>query len=155
MAMTRMQLRHAAAITRYQDEKHKPPTRAQARAWLDPIRRAFNELKSGEIDAVRGYAITRIHWADEDYARVDWCINGFTAMLDRLMPEFDTEPMKKVSRKLSAGVPLTVAEIDASFAVLNACESLMITFKRSDWMDVALTEQLNIELERLGFKEAA
>ena len=155
MAMTRMQLRHASAVKRYQSGKHKPPTRAQASAWLAPIRRAFNELKSGEIDAVRGYAITRIHWADEDYARVDYCINGFTAMLDRLAPEFDTEPMKKVSRKLSAGVPLTVSEIDASFAVLNACESLLITFKRSDLMDVALVEQVNIEFERLGMKEAA
>ena len=124
-------------------------------AWLAPIRKAFREIKTGEVDSHRGYAITRIHWADEDFARVDHCINGFTAMLDRLMPDFDTGAMKRISKKLSAGVLLTHDEVEACFVVLKQCEDRLIKYKRSELMDAALTEQVNIELERLGMKEAA
>lgn len=146
---------HRTAVARYQAGKQKPPTRKQAAAWLAPIRRAFNEIRGGEIAAHRGYAITKIHWSDNDFARVDHCINGFTAMLGRLMPDFDTAAMQRVSKKLDAGVLLTHPEIDACFALLKACEDRLIKFKRSDLTDAAITEQINIELELLGIKEAA
>ena len=38
--MTRQQMRQQAAIARYKAGKQKPPTRAQAQAWLAPIRKA-------------------------------------------------------------------------------------------------------------------
>lgn len=113
------------------------------------------QIKSGEVDAHRGYPITRIHHADNDFARIDHCINGFVAMLERLAPEFDITPLKSVSKKLENGVLMTVPEIDACFRVLNACEDLLITYSRAQLKAAALTEQLNIELERIGLKEAA
>ena len=155
MSLSRQQRARLAACDRFKSGKQKPPTRKQAQAWLAPIRKAFREIKTGEVDSHRGYAITRIHWADEDFARVDHCINGFTAMLDRLMPEFDTGAMKRVSKKLAAGVLLTHDEVEACFVVLNQCEDRLIKHKRFELMDAALTEQVNIELERLGMKEAA
>jgi len=151
----RARAHYLTACARYQADKQKPPTRKQAQAWLAPIRRAFNEIRTGEADAYRGYIVTRIQWKDEDFARVDHCINGFTAMLDRLMPEFDTGAMKKVSKKLANGVLLEHKEVDACFANLNACEDALIKFKRSDLMDVSQTEMINIELERMGLKVAA
>lgn len=151
----RIKAHHLAACDRYDAGKTKPPTRKQAQAWLSPIRKALIEIKGGEVDSNRGYAITRLHHADNDFARVDFCINGFTAMLDRLAPDFDTGPLKVVSRKLANGVLLTVPEIDACFSVINACESLLITFSRQQLKDAALTEQINIEMERHGIKEAA
>lgn len=144
----RIKAHYLAACDRYDAGKIKPPTRKQAQALLSPIRKALIEIKSGEVDSHRGYAITRLHHADNDFARVDFCINGFTAMLDRLAPDFDTRPLKVVSRKLANGVLLTVPEIDA-------CESLLITFSRQQLKDAALTEQINIEMERHGIKEAA
>ena len=48
MPMTRQQMRQQAAIARYKAGKQKPPTRAQAQAWLAPIRKAFAEIKTGE-----------------------------------------------------------------------------------------------------------
>jgi hypothetical protein len=140
---------------KYDAGHSRPPTRKQAAAWLHPIRKAFREMKSGECDAHRGYAITRIHHADNDFARVDHCINGFVAMLERLSPEFDIQAMKKVSKKLENGVLMTVQEIDACFAVLNACEDLLVTIPRSALKDAALVEQINIEMELLGIKGAA
>lgn len=151
----RMKAHHLAACDRYDAGHGKPPTRKQAQAWLAPIRRAFVQIKSGEVDAHRGYPITRIHHADNDFARIDHCINGFVAMLERLAPEFDITPLKSVSKKLENGVLMTVPEIDACFRVLNACEDLLITYSRAQLKAAALTEQLNIELERIGLKEAA
>lgn len=155
MPMTRQQLRHQAAIARYKAGREKPPTRAQAQAWLAPIRKAMAELRQGEIDAYKGYAITRIHWADEDFARVDHAINGFTALISRLMPDFDLSPMRKVSKKLDAGILLELAEVDACIALLKIVEEKLITFPRRVLVDAANIEMIAIEMELLGLKEAA
>jgi len=151
----RQRAKYLASCDRYAAETRKPPTRKQARAWLDPIRNAFNEIKSGEADAYRGYVITRIHYADNDFARVDHCINGFLALLDRVIPEFDSSAMRKVSSKLANGILLEHSEVEACFVTLNKCESALIKFKRSDLIDGSRTEMINIEMERLGLKEAA
>jgi len=149
----RSRAKYLAACDRYHAGKQKPPTRKQAQAWLAPIRSAFCEIKTGEIDAYLGYAITRIHHADNDFARVDQCINGFLAMLDRLMPEFDTSAMKRVSEKLESRILFEHSEVDDCFKTLNACEDALIKFKRADLIYAAKVEMINIELERLGMKE--
>ncbi len=155
MAMTRLQRRHQANIDRYKAGQKKPPTRKQAQAWLAPIRNAFLEMQSGEMDSYRGYAITRINARDIDFARVDHCINGFVAMLNRVFPDFDTALMKKVSNKLESGVLITLDEVNGCLRALDACEDLLITVSRGELKAAALTEQVNIELEQLGLKEAA
>lgn len=155
MAMSRPQLRHHAAVARYQAGLLKPPTRKQAQAWLAPIRRALLDLRTGEIDAYRGYAITRIHWADDDFARVDHAINGFVALIERLMPDLDLGPLRRVSKKLESGVLLTLAEVNSCLALLEPVENRLMSFRRCDLVDAANTEMVSIELERLGLKDAA
>lgn len=155
MSLSRTQIRRFAEIGRYRAGKGKPPTRKQARAWLAPIRRALAELHQGEIDAHRGYAITRIHWADNDFARVDHAINGFVALIERLMPDLDLSPLRRVSKKLESGILLELAEVEACSALLKSVEDRLIKLRRCDLMDAANTEMINIELERLGLKEAA
>lgn len=155
MALTRLQRHHRAACDQFKAGKQKPPTRKQARAWLEPIRKAFREIQTGEVDSHRGYAITRIHWADEDFARVDHCINGFGALIKRLMPEFDVSALDRVSRKVTNGVLLTHEEVEACFSAINRCEDRLIEFTRDQLIDAARTEQVNIELERMGLKDAA
>ncbi len=142
--------RYLAACDRYAADKQKPPTRAQLRAWLAPIRKALVEVLSGEVDAHRGYAITRIHQADDDFARIDHAINGFTALIQRLMPDFDLAPVTRISKKLENGILLEAKEVHEALAMLKACENRMIKFKRSDLTDAANTEMVRIEIERLG-----
>ena len=154
-AKQRAKARHLALCDKYDAEKHKPATRKQIQAWLAPIRKAFNQIKQGEVDAYRGYPITRIHHADNDFARIDHCINGFVAMLERLDGSTDVSPLRKVSTKLENGLLLTVPEIDACFALLNACEDHLRRYTRAELADAAKVEQINIELERMGLKEAA
>lgn len=146
---------YLAACDRYAADKQKPPTRSQAKAWLAPIRKAFVEMLSGEVDAHRGYAITRIHHADNDFARIDHAINGFTALIARLMPDFDLAPIARISKKLEAGILLEAKEVHEALALLKRCEDRLITFKRSELTAAANTEMIVIELERSGLKDAA
>lgn len=154
MPMSRMQLKLAAAKQRYQSDKMKPPTRAQARQWLKPIRDSFAQMRTGEVDAIRGYAVTRLH-AGDDYARIDFCINGFLGLMDRLIPDLGTAPLHGVSKKLENGIPLVAEELDACAAILNECEDRLIKITRQELIDASLTEQVKIEVERLGLQEAA
>ena len=132
----------------------KRVTRREMKAWLAPMRRCFAEMRQGEVDSIRGYAVTRLH-ASDDYARVDFCIAGFRALLDRLLPEIDTAPLALVERRLAAGTPLTVAQIDAALALLRICEDSLLRFSREDVKAAVLVEQCVIELDALGIREAA
>ncbi len=77
------------------------------------------------------------------------------ALIKRLMPEFDVCALDRVSRKLTNGVLLTHEEVEACFAAINRCEDRLIEFTRDQLIDAARTEQVNIELERMGLKDAA
>lgn len=142
--------RYLASCDRFAAGKQKPPTRKQAQAWLAPIRKAFVEMLSGEVDSYRGYAITRIHHADNDFARIDHAINGFVALIERLMPDVDIGSIRKVSKKLENGVLLEAAEVHDCLALLKRCEDRLIKFRRCDLTDAANTEMVRIEIERLG-----
>lgn len=155
MPLTRQQLRQAAARARYLANKAKPPTRKQAKTWLSPIRDAIAEMRTGEVDAIRGYAVTRLHTGD-DWARIDHCINGFLCLIERLMPDVDLDPLRTVSKRLANGVPLTVDLLDSCAAILNVVEGRLITIARRDLIDAANLEQTICEVERLGLdREAA
>ncbi|MGB4064209.1 MAG: hypothetical protein WBK19_10330 [Azonexus sp.] len=147
--------RYLASCDRFKAEKQKPPTRTQAKAWLAPIRKSFVEMLSGEVDAHRGYAITRIHYADNDFARIDHAINGFVALIERLMPDFDISAIRKISKKLEAGILLEASEVHDALALLKRCEDRLIKFRRFELVDAANVEMVAIELERLGLKDAA
>jgi hypothetical protein len=153
--MNRIQRHHRAVCDQFKAGHNKPPTRAQAKAWLAPIRKAFSEMLTGEVDAYRGYAITRIHHADNDFARIDHAANGFTALIERLMPDFDISAIKRVSKKLENGILLEAAEVHECLAMLKQCENRLIKFRRADLVDAANTEMVNIEMDRLGLKDAA
>lgn len=153
--MNRLQRHRRAVCDQFKAGHNKPPTRAQAKAWLAPIRKAFVEMLSGEVDSHRGYAITRIHYADNDFARIDHAANGFIALIERLMPDFDVTPIRKISKKLETGIMLEAGEVHAALALLKRCEDRLIKFKRRELSDAANTEMIAIELERMGIKEAA
>lgn len=129
-------------------------TRREIRAWLAPMRRCFAEMRQGEVDSIRGYPVTRLRHTD-GYARIDYCCAGFRALLDRLLPEIKTAPLHLVERRLTAGTPLTVAQIDAALALLRECEDALMQFSRAEIKAAVLAEQVAIELDALGIREAA
>ena len=126
--------------------KRQRITRREVRAWLAPIRSAFAEMRTGEVDAIRGYPVTRLHHSD-DYARIDYCIAGWRGCVGRLFPGSDLSALERVEKKLDAGTPLTLAEIDESLRTLNRFEDLMTGLTRAAVKAAVLTEQIAIELE--------
>jgi hypothetical protein len=123
-------------------------TRKQARAWLAPIRACFGQIKSGEVDAVRGYAVTRLH-ASDDYARIDYCAAGFRALMERICPQIDTAPLLRIEQRLSAGVPLEVEHIDASLRMLMAVENNLIKHSVAEVKEAVMIEQILIEMAEM------
>ena len=124
-------------------------TRRQVDGWFLPIRAALNEMLSGEVDSIRGYAVTRLHHGDE-YERVDFCIAGFVGVLSRIFPELDLSPMTRLQKRLAAGAPVTEKEIHAALAFLKSLETPLI---KQDWHHIKsclTTEMLSIELSELG-----
>ena len=132
----------------------KRATRREIKAWLLPMRKAITDLRSGEVDSLRGYPVTR-RLADGEYLRIDACLAGFRCMILRIIPGLDIAPLARVENKLFNGVYLTVDEIDAALRVLRRCEDLLVRVPR-DRIDACVsTEQIAIELERRGIVEAA
>lgn len=128
-------------------------TRREIRAWLEPMRRCFAEMRTGEVDSIRGYAVTRLHNSD-DYARIDYCIAGFRGLIARLIPSMDCGPLEVVEKRLAAGVPLTIAEVDAALCILKIAENNLIWFDRDLIKSAVLTEQVAIEVDALGINAA-
>jgi hypothetical protein len=132
----------------------KKLTRRQAQAWLRPMRSCFHQMLSGHVDSIQGYAVTRLHSGD-DYVRIDYCIAGTRALLARLLPAIDTAPLARIERKLAAGVVLCPAELQHALATLNQTEDALIGLPVASVKSAVLTEQIGIELEQAGLKEAA
>ncbi len=131
----------------------KRMTRRQVQAWLAPIRKAFNEMKNGEVDCIRGYAVTRLSWSDE-YERMDWCIAGVRGLINRIDPSIDCGPLQRLEVCLDKGVPIFPHEVDLALTLLNKCEDKLIKFPLSVIKSSVLTEQIAIELDAKRVKHA-
>ena len=130
-------------------------TRRQAQAWLAPMRKALRQIAdTGEADAVQGYAVTRLHTGD-DYARVDYCIAGFRALMARLWPDLDCTALAKIEKRLAAGVLLERDDLVAVFQLLNDVEKKLMKRTVRDVKAAVLAEQIAIEFEQIGIREAA
>jgi hypothetical protein len=130
-------------------------TRRQACAWLHPMRKALSDISAtGTVDAVQGYAVTRLHDGD-DYARLDYCCAGFRGLMTRLWPDMDCSALHKIERRLAAGVLLETADIVAVLRLLKDVESKLMKRTVAEVKAAVLAEQIVIEMEALGLKEAA
>lgn len=132
----------------------KRMTRRQACQWLAPMRSALAQIRTDQVDAIQGYAVTRLNDKD-DYTRLDWCINGFLGLIDRLLPQVDTSCAKRLSNRLAAGVPLTIAEVDAACQMLRLVEDGLVGLPTAAVRDAVTAEQISIELDALGLRKAA
>ena len=123
----------------------KPLTRREVRAWFDPIRRVFNELKTGEVESINDIAVTRLD-KDDSYTPIVWCIAGWLGCLRRLFPDADLSAMEKIHKSIdNEGV--AIDDVDSALRLLNQCETMMIKIDRQAVKDAVLTEQIQIEMD--------
>lgn len=128
-------------------------TRRQAQAWLAPMRKCFQEMRSGYTTSARGYPVTRLNDGD-DWVRTDFCIAGFRALIGRLFPDLATSHMERIERRLANGVLVAQSDLDGAMCEIRAAEDLLITVTREELKSAVLTEQINIEIEALQEKAA-
>ena len=127
----------------------KKLTRRQAQAWLLPMRQCFRQiLDTGETDAIRGYAVTKLH-ASDDYARIDYCCAGFRGLMDRLCPHIDSQPLRRIEQRLAAGAPLTDGLLTDALRMLRAVEDELIKHSVAEVKDAVLAEQILIEMDEI------
>ena len=154
MALSRLQRQFLALQARQAASRSRPPSRAKAKAWLEPIRSALTEIKGGEVECDEdGVPVPRIRWAGEEPARIEYCLNGFVGMIGRVCPEADISPMRILADKLGDDVPLTGEEVDACFVLLNRVEDALLTFTVEQLKDFAAIEQTRIAFDLLGIEE--
>ncbi len=118
------------------------------------MRACFRQMLEGEVDAINGYPVTRLHH-DDDYARLDFCIAGFRALMDRLWPELDCTPLIKLEKRFAAGVLIERDDLIAAFRLLNDVEKRLMKRTVREVKAAVLAEQIVIELEQAGIKAAA
>ena len=127
----------------------KKLTRRQAQAWLLPMRQCFRQiLNTGETDAIRGYAVTKLH-ASDDYARIDYCCAGFRGLMDRLCPHIDSDPLRRIEQRFATGAPLTDGLLTDALRMLRLVEDDLIRHSVAEVKDAVLTEQILIEMDEI------
>lgn len=127
----------------------KRVTRRHVRAWLSPIRACFNQMKTGEVDSMDGYAVTQLHEGD-DYVRIDYCIAGFRGMINRVLPQFDDSPLLTLEQKLSENDLLTHQEVEAAMTLLRQCETALVGLPVSLVVSASRDEQIAVNFQQMG-----
>lgn len=113
-------------------------TRREMRAWLAPIRNCFAEMRTGFVDSVQGCPVTRLSDGD-DYVRIEYASSGFRALIARLLPHIDCAALELVEKRLAAGDPLIVSEIDAALRLLKRAEDELTGLDRETIKSAVLT----------------
>lgn len=124
---------------------------------FQPIYTAFERLEDGEIEASRGVPIFKDFYNE-------WCelapaINGWADCWERICRaqdiSIDLEPLRKLSRKLDYGTPLTESDVSNGKSVIDATRRAFMSLPVEVTRQYAQTEQIQIEVDRLNLKEAA
>lgn len=124
-------------------------SRRKVEAWLRPMRQALHEMRSGYVDSVRGYAVTRLHNRD-DHVRIDFCLAGFRCLINRLFPATDTACLLRLETRLANGIAFEVADIDAALSLLNSLEKPLMRMSEAAVSEAVIAEQIRNEFESLG-----
>ena len=154
MAMTRQQLRNKAACAKFEASKSKPLERRRVQSFLSPISKSLNQMMTGEVDAINDRAVTRLAHND-DWGNTDECINGLLAAMERLFPDIDLSPLRWVSSDLTKGKLMSEKKVLAAKRKVKEIEDRLIRCSWKQVIDAVDTTRIEIELERLGIKEAA
>lgn len=155
MAMTRTQLRRQAEIARFKAGKNKPLERRRIQAFMSPITNAMNQILSGEIDVDENdVPITRLNHLD-GWEAFDECINGFVAAMARAIPDVDLNPLRYVSSDLRNGKMMSQKKAIAARQTLRVIEDRLTKCTWNELTSAVDTTRIEIEMERLGLKEAA
>lgn len=122
-----------------------------------PIARLFDQLRKGEVDSAKGRPIF-IDW------RGKWCeaapaLDGWADCWERIASgeklSLSMVAVRRLSNRLDFGISLTEDEVEAAWQEIAACKAVMLRVPRRLMGAYLRTEQVAIELSRIGVLDAA
>lgn len=153
--MTRMQLRRAAVIAQSRASKDKPLERRRVRSFMEPITKAFASIMQGSVEVDdNDIPITRLPHND-NWEALDACIEGFVCAMSRLLPDVDLDPLRWVASDLRNGKLMSAEKAKQAYRTLKLIEDRMTKCTWSEVTRAVDTTRIDIEMERLGLKEAS
>lgn len=133
------------------------PTIEDAALVFKPVRVLFDQLRQGEVDSAKGCPIFK-DWLGQ------WCeivpaLEGWADCWQRVSDGeglgFNMAATRRVARYLAKDVPLTEEMVDEAWAEVLACQRATLRIERRKLGRYMKDEQIAIEFDRLGVRNAA
>jgi len=145
----------------YRPDLRKPiervPSLLEMHALFTPIFKTMDDLASGEVEHEKGIPIMLF---DGAWAAIHSAMIGWACCWDRICRdqgiEYDSEPLRKLARKLENGVMLEMSDIEQARANIEFTRQVFRKTPASVLKKHSITEQIAIEFEKRDLiKEAA
>ena len=140
------------AATPFWFDKASTPSLVETLAIFKPIIAGIHSLR-GDVPTINGYPAFIDHLGQ--WSRIDQALSGWIDCWKRMDPSFDCTPLAKLAKKLEYGTPVFEDEIESCVALINKQISRFMTLPTERIIHHAMTEQISIQLEQIGIKEAA
>ena len=133
------------------------PSLLEMHALFSPIFKTMDDLASGEVEHEKGIPIMLF---DGEWAAIHAAMIGWACCWDRICAdqgiEYNSEPLRKLARKLENGVMLEVADVDNARANIEFTRQVFRRTPAHVLRQHSVTEQIAIEFEKRNLiKEAA
>ena len=133
------------------------PSLLEMHALFSPIFKTMDDLASGEVEHEKGIPIMLF---DGEWAAIHAAMIGWACCWDRICAdqgiEYNSEPLRKLARKLENGVMLEVSDIEQARANIEFTRQVFRRTRASVLKQHSITEQIAIEFEKRNLiKEAA
>lgn len=133
-------------------DKKNTPSLDETLAIFKPIIAGIYSLRD-EVPTINGYPAFLDYQGE--WSRIDQALRGWIDCWKRLDPNLDTTPLQKLAKKLEYGTPIFEDELQACVACLNRQIGRFLVLPVSHILHHTMTEQIAIQLEQMGIKEAA
>ena len=135
---------------------HQRPHPVQAWRAFEPIYALLDQLRAGEVDAVRGRPVM-CDWGSNELLEVCPALDGWICCWKRIIAgeklAIDLKPMVVLYRNLKYGVMLQDRHLLQAKDCTDACYQAYLRIPRGRMIEYSKTEQIQIELESLGIVE--
>lgn len=124
---------------------------------FSPIDSLVADLYAGEIGYVGPTPVMVDH--DGELSEIVPCIIGWTSCMERIARAIDIPLdlglMRRVAKRLEAGILLDVADLDRMSALINRCRAIFMACPVFIRKACVVDEQIDIAIEEYGLRRAA
>lgn len=122
-----------------------------------PIDELIADLYAGEVAYAGPTPVMHDH--DGTLAEIVPCIIGWTNCLERIARAIaiplDLGLMRRIAKRLEAGILLDVADLDRTAAQINRCRAIFLACPVAIRQSCVLDEQIEIAIDEYGLRRAA